>query len=186
MWLRILWYSTHCLQLTHKFRRSSSSCYSFTCSWALARCGGLGATPGFFLVIAGELSPLRLGVRQSCGWCTELWDTTEEESSTTSASMADTQLQSELLKTLMCSPDDEVLSTEAETGTGRNNQIMFIHLDSYWAKKSTSNRPFCYQKTKQNVLSRWLLFHCSQLRWRWYWRRWRLLISFSVTASGEE
>ena len=88
----------------------------------------MGATPGFFLVIAGELSPLRLGVRQSGGWYTELWDTTEEESSTTSALMADRQLRSELLKTLMCSPDDEVLSTEAETGTLKNNQIMFIHL----------------------------------------------------------
>ena len=92
-----------------------SYCYTFTCTWALARCGGLGETPGFFLLTAGEPFVLKLKVRNSGGRDFELWDTTEEESSTSSPPMADRQLRSELLNRLMHSPDDSVLSTEAET-----------------------------------------------------------------------
>ena len=68
------------------------------------------------MVTAGELFLLRLGVRQSGGLVFELWDTNEEaEESTTSPAMADRQLRSVLLKRLIHSEDDSVLSTEAET-----------------------------------------------------------------------
>lgn len=67
------------------------------------------------MVTAGELFLLRLGVRQSGGQVFELWDTNEEEESTTSPAMADRQLRSVLLKRLIHSVDDSVLSTEAET-----------------------------------------------------------------------
>lgn len=80
-------------------------------------------TPGFFLVSAGELFLLRLGVRLSGGRDFEVWDTIEEESSTSSPLMADRQLRSELLKRLMRSPEVlSVLSTKAETDTLRNNE----------------------------------------------------------------
>lgn len=86
----------------------------------------MGETLGFFLVTAGELILLRLGVLQSSEWGFELWDPSDEESSSTSPPMADRQLWSVLLKRLMHSADDSVLSTE--TGTQRKASCYGIFL----------------------------------------------------------
>lgn len=66
---------------------------------------------GFFLMVAGELFFLRLGAAVLwLTWDWELWDVTDDESST-SPPMAERQLRSELLNTLPLSPDDSMLST---------------------------------------------------------------------------
>lgn len=75
--------------------------------------------PGFFLVTAGELFFLRLGVRQRVAFCSDLWDT-DEESSTTSPLIADRQLWSGLLYRFILSPEESVLSTETQTCTKHN------------------------------------------------------------------
>lgn len=125
----------------YKLQRRESYCYTFTCTWVLATWGGLGATPGFFLVTIGELSLFRLGVRQSGGRSFELWDTIEEVTSTNSPSMVDRQLRSELLKRLMLSPDDSVLSTKAETDPLRHNNKESCDLfDTLKGKKSPNSK----------------------------------------------
>lgn len=63
---------------------------------------------GFFLMVAGELFFLRLGAAVLwLTWDWELWDVTDDESST-SPPIAERQLRSKLMNTLVLSPDESV------------------------------------------------------------------------------
>ena len=71
--------------------------------------------PGFFRVTPGELFFLKLGVRKSGEQGFELWDVSDDKSSSASPAKADVQLWSELLKRLMHCSGDSASSTKAET-----------------------------------------------------------------------
>lgn len=112
--------------------------FTSVCTWARARCGGLGVTSYVFLSNPGELFILKCGVWHPASF--ELRELTDDESSLTSRPIADRRLRSAPPQRSMPSADESGLFAKVNKKGVLVIQIQYFHL-SYQLWKNNNKNP---------------------------------------------